>query len=563
MPWILSAVTVVPLAAALALVAAGANRTIAARVAIATSVVAFVCAVVTLVAVALDGRVDAVVTDGTGTAVFGLTADRVGGILVVLTTAVGTIAQSFASRSLHGDHRAARFHVLALGLTAATSTVVLAATASLLVAAWLATSSVLVALIAHRAPWPPAEAARRRAAWSFVVGDAALVAALAVVVMTIGDIDMRAVGGAVVALDAESVGPTGALGSVAVLLVAAGLSRSALVPLHRWLPATLAAPTPVSALLHAGVINGAGVLLLRFSPVFASSVPAMSLAFAVGLLTAFVATSVMLVRTDVKGSLVWSTSGQMGFMVLQLGVGAFAAALFHIVGHALYKAALFFGAGGAITAHARQQQRPHLGAADASTLRSLPAVVGVGLLAPIGAFATALFVIDPHLTPGAVILVVTFGTLSIGRAANGWTRSAPWTTAPTLAAAVGGVVVAAWAYVGGIALFETFVVGDVPYDVPAAVGPVWVAASLIVVGGVAAAVAWTPGPNGERLRRRAYAWLQSTGSPPVGFSRAAARPAALPRNEFAPKPAVAGPPTDLVASPPGSDTGAVPTGGPS
>jgi NAD(P)H-quinone oxidoreductase subunit 5 len=562
MSWFLLAVALVPLTAAVLLAVTRAQRATAAPVAVGISAVAFAAAVVTLVAAAVDGRVDAVLTDGDGVAVVGLTADRVGGILIVLTTAVGVIAQSFASRSLQGDPRAARFHGLALGLTAATSTVAVAATASLLVVAWLATSTVLVALIAHRSPWPAAQAARRRAAWSFALGDAVLVIALVVIVTTIGDIDMRAVGAAARELDADRVGPLGVSGLVAVLLVLAGIARSALVPVHRWLPATLAAPTPVSALLHAGVINGAGVLLLRFSPVFASSVAAMSLAFAVGLVTALLATSVMLVRTDVKGALVWSTSGQMGFMVLQLGVGAFAAALFHIVGHALYKAALFLGAGGAITAHARQHRRPHLGMAAASTLQSAPVAVGVGLVAPVAAFATALFVIDPHLTPGAVILVVTFGALSVGRAANGWARSAPWSAAPTLVAAVAGVTVAAWAYVAGIALFEHFVAAEVPYDVPAAVGPVWVAASLLVVAVAAAAVTWIPGSFGDGLRRRVYAWLQSTGSPAIprrADGSVARRPArAVP---------IGSPPNATNAAEPalptvgGEVAGSVPTGG--
>jgi hypothetical protein len=300
---------------------------------------------------------------------------------------------------------------------------------------------------------------------------------------------------------------------VAVCLVIAGVARSALVPLHAWLPSTLAAPTPVSALLHAGVINGAGVLLIRFSPVFASSASAMALAFAIGIATALFATAIMLVRTDVKGGLVWSTSGQMGFMVVQLGVGAFAAALFHIVGHALYKAAMFLGAGGAISAHGRQQQRPHLGRADAAVLSATVTRVVVGLLAPLSAFALALWLVDPHLTAAATILIVVFGALSVGRAANGWMSATPFAATRTITTAIAGVVVATFAYVGGIALFEGFIADVVPYEVPAAVGPVWVAGVLAAIGTGVVVVAFTPGPRGDALRRRIYAWLLSTSTP--------------------------------------------------
>jgi NADH:ubiquinone oxidoreductase subunit 5 (subunit L)/multisubunit Na+/H+ antiporter MnhA subunit len=213
----------------------------------------------------------------------------------------------------------------------------------------------------------------------------------------------------------------------------------------------------------------------------------------------------------------------MGFMVVQLGVGAFAAALFHIVGHALYKAAMFLGAGGAISAHSRQDQRPHLGRADQAVLSATVTRLVVGLLAPLAAFALALWIIDPHLTAAATILIVVFGALSVGRAANGWMSATPFAATRTIATAVGGVVVATFAYVGGIALFEGFVVDAVPYDVPAAVGPVWVAVILAVIGTGVVVVAFTPGPRGDARRRQVYAWLLSTSTPiPVTRSKSPA-----------------------------------------
>lgn len=519
----------------------------AARIAIIVSSVSLFASIATLIGVGVDEPIRIVAEGDDGRALVGLIADRVGAVLIVLTAAVGLIVQSFASRSLRSDPRARRFHVLALVLTASTMTVAVAATASGLVVAWVATSVALVALVGHRAPWPPAVRAQQRTGWSFVVGDSALVLAMGVTLATIGDIDLGAVGADAAALDAEQVLGVSALGVVALLLVVAGVARSALVPIHRWLPSTLAAPTPVSALLHAGVVNGAGVLLIRFSPIYASSVGAMTMAFVLGLLTALIATAVMLVRTDVKGGLVWSTSGQMGFMVLQLGVGAFAAALFHIVGHALYKATMFLGAGSAITGLSRQNDRPHLGRDDASTLRSVPARLVIGLAVPLVAFALALWVIDPHLTAAATILIVVFGTLSIGRAANGWMASAPFAAGTTIATAATGVFVGVFGYVGGLTVFENFVVDVVPYEVPAAVGPVWVAVSLGIVGAGALVVAFLPGAGGASLRRRVYAWLVSTGAPPPAVTRAedqvATRVADIPRTPTAaPAPMTVGDP---------------------
>ncbi len=482
----------------------------AARWGVVAAAVAAVAAVAVAVAVGVDGPIESVATDDDGGALFGVAVDRVGAVLLVLTSAVGLIVQSFSARSLRTDPRARRFHVLAGLLVSSTMLVAAAVTASGLLLGWVATSFILVALLGHKAPWKPAVDAQRRTARSFAIGDVSLLLAVIVTLWAAGDVDLRSID--VVALDMESIASIRALDIVAVLLVLAGVARSALIPIHRWLPSTLAAPTPVSALLHAGVINGAGVLLIRFSPVFASSVSAMALAFALGILTALVATAVMLVRTDVKGSLVWSTSGQMGFMVMQLGVGAFAAALFHIVGHALYKAAMFLGAGGAISAHNRQTYRPHLGQADRDKLTSVTARIVMGLLLPLAAFEIALLVIDPHLTASATILIVVFGTLSVGRAANGWMSAAPFTVGRTVVLSIVGVFGLAFGYIGGIAIFETFVADVVPYEVPAAVGPVWVAVVLAAIAVLAAVIAFLPGVRGESLRRGVYGWLVSTGA---------------------------------------------------
>ena len=510
---VLVAIPALPLLAAAVVRLAGPTPRTAARVVVGASALATVGAIALLVSVAASGPVDAVVTDSDGAAIVGLMADRVGAILLLLTSLVGLIVQSFASRSLLGDPRATRFHVLAAVLASATALVGVAATGSGLLVAWVATSVTLVALLGHKAPWPAAVRSQRLTARSFLIGDTALLIGMIVSIVAIGDLDLRMIGAEAAALDAESVGSLSLLTVVAVALVVAGIARSALTPLHAWLPSTLAAPTPVSALLHAGVINGAGVLLIRFSPVFASSAGAMALAFAVGITTALFATAIMLVRTDVKGGLVWSTSGQMGFMVVQLGVGAFAAALFHIVGHALYKAAMFLGAGGAISTHSRQTQRPHLGLADQGVLSATATRIVVGLLAPLAAFALALWLIDPHLTAAATILIVVFGALSVGRAANGWMSATPFAATRTIATAIGGVLLTTFAYVGGIALFEGFVADVVPYDVPAAVGPVWVAAILAAIGTGVLVIAATPGPRGDALRRQVYAWLLSTSTP--------------------------------------------------
>ena len=139
---------------------------------------------------------------------------------------------------------------------------------------------------------PPARpgAARRRARRSLLVGDAALVAALAGAAAATGTWTVPGTPGAADALAGEALVGVPALDAVAVLLVGAGVARSALVPLHRWLAPTVAAPTPVSVLLHAGFISGAGVLVLRTAPVVTGSAVATHLLLALAVATVVVGT---------------------------------------------------------------------------------------------------------------------------------------------------------------------------------------------------------------------------------------------------------------------------------
>ncbi|MFP5370131.1 MAG: proton-conducting transporter membrane subunit [Actinomycetes bacterium] len=462
---------------------------------------AFALAVVVAVVVAVDGPFAVVVEGGDGDALVGLHASRVTSLLGLLTTGVGLVVQSFAGRNMQGDLRGRRFFVLASLLTAATTSVAFAATLGLLCASWIAAGIALAALVAHRATWQPAPRAAQRVRRNLQVGDGALLVATLLTVVSAGEIDLRSPAGAATELANAAIPMLGwnVLPVVALLLTVASISRSALVPLHRWLPSTIAAPTPVSALLHAGVVNGAGVLLVRLAPVFGSSALATHVAFAAGAVTACYATSVKLVRSDVKGNLAWSTAGQMGFMTVQVAIGALAAALLHILGHGMYKAALFLGAGGSVTAHLRHRQRP----APRVVARSVR--LGVALLVPAAALWGAYLVIHPHLSTAASVLVTVFAWATAARAANGWLRSAPFRPVPAVATAVFGAAAGVFAYVGGLTALETYVAPALSAEVAEPVSPALLVATLAAIALVVAVVWFTPGERARRLRSRVYA----------------------------------------------------------
>lgn len=501
----------------------------ASRWAVRAASVGFVAAVVVAVVVAVNGPVSAVVEGGDGHALFGLYASRVTALLGLLTTSVGLVVQSFAGRNLQGDLFGRRFFVLASLLTAATTSVAFAATLGLLCASWILAGLALAALVTHRATWQPARRSSRRTLRSLWVGDGALLAATVLTFISVGEIDLRSPAAAANELASASIPVLGGhvLAVVAVLLTVAGISRSALVPVHQWLPSTIAAPTPVSALLHAGVVNGAGMLLVRLAPLFGSSVVATHVAFAAGAVTACYATTVMLVRSDVKGNLAWSTAGQMGFMTVQVAIGALPAALLHIVGHGMYKAALFLGAGGSVTAHHRHHQRP----APHVVARSVR--LGVAVLVPAAALSAANLVFHPHLSTAGRVLVMVFAWGTAARAVGGWLRSAPFRPVPAVATAAVGATAGVFAYLGGLTVVETFVAHALPGEVDEPVSAALLVATLAVIAVVASVVWFAPGERMRTVRARLYAFAltsapvaselttrgSSTGVAPVPESR--------------------------------------------
>jgi NADH-quinone oxidoreductase subunit L/NAD(P)H-quinone oxidoreductase subunit 5 len=269
------------------------------------------------------------------------------------------------------------------------------------------------------------------------------------------------------------------------------------------------------------------MLLVRLAPVFGASAAATHLAFAAGAVTACYATTVMLVRSDVKGNLAWSTAGQMGFMTVQVAIGAFAAALLHILGHGMYKAALFLGAGSSVTAHYRQEQRP----APHVVARSVR--VGVALLVPAAALWAAYLVIHPHLSTAARVLVTVFAWATAAWAVDGWLRSAPFRPLPAVVTAAFGAAAGVFAYVGGLTVVETFVADALPAAVAEPVNSALLVATLAAIALVVAVVWLTPGERMRSLRSRVYALVltsapvasrlttrgSSTGVAPVPESR--------------------------------------------
>jgi len=149
---------------------------------------------------------------------------------------------------------------------------------------------------------------------------------------------------------------------IALLVFAGAMGKSAQFPLHVWLPDAMEGPTPVSALIHAATMVNAGVYLVaRANGLFASAPEAMVVVAAIGIFTAILAASIAMTQTDIKRVLAYSTLSQLGYMFAALGVGAFTAAIFHLMTHGFFKGLLFLGSGSVIHAVHEEQDMRNMG----------------------------------------------------------------------------------------------------------------------------------------------------------------------------------------------------------
>ena len=154
-------------------------------------------------------------------------------------------------------------------------------------------------------------------------------------------------------------GPLGAAEQIAALLLAAAaLIKCAQLPMHGWLIQVVEAPTPISALLHAGIINLGGYLMILFAPLLSQAAPAQWLLLVVAGLTTVLASLIMTTRISIKVKLAWSTSAQMGLMLVECALGLYELAVLHLLAHACFKAYLFLSAGGAVEAQLQRRLAP-------------------------------------------------------------------------------------------------------------------------------------------------------------------------------------------------------------
>ncbi|MEO8545869.1 MAG: NADH-quinone oxidoreductase subunit L [Burkholderiaceae bacterium] len=304
-----------------------------------------------------------------------LRSDALGGLMLLLVSFIGWVIVGYSQNYL-GGAQGQPCYIRGLMLTlAAVSLLVVTNNLALLALAWIGTSLALHGLLTFFDQRPQALIAAHKKFLASRVADLCLLAGVAIIGYQFGTLEIDRVIAATRVLP-EVLGP---MQVAALLLAVSALLKCAQLPVHGWLIQVMEAPTPVSALLHAGVVNLGGFLLIRVGVLVADVPAAQALLVVVGSVTAVVAALVMMTRVSIKVSLAWSTCAQMGFMLMQCGLGLHTLALLHLVAHSLYKAYAFLAAGGAVEQNRLQQMTPPAPALG-TLARGLGALIGMAVV---------------------------------------------------------------------------------------------------------------------------------------------------------------------------------------
>ncbi len=295
------------------------------------------------------------VLDFSGDAAVAITVhfDNLASMMLTLVSFVGWVICQYSVRYLEGEATQGRYFRWTAFAIGSVSLMVVSGNLIMFMATWLMTSTALHKLLLHYSHRPAAQ----RAAWSKFaisrIGDVALIGAILLLYAHFKTLDFVQLFDAAAVESQLGVAPAAGVSLAAFLLVIGAVTKSAQVPFHTWLPLTMETPTPVSALMHAGIVNAGGYLIIRTSPIVALQPWAMTLLGIVGGFTACFAAAVMSTQTSVKKKLAYSTIAQMGFMLLQCGLGAFSAAMLHLLAHSLFKAYAFLSSGSVMQQRAR------------------------------------------------------------------------------------------------------------------------------------------------------------------------------------------------------------------
>jgi NADH-quinone oxidoreductase subunit L len=293
---------------------------------------------------------------------FRLRLDPLSGVMILIVTGIGSLIHVYSTAYMaeERDPEYARYFSYLNLFAAFMLVLVLAANFVVMFVGWEGVGLCSYLLIGF---WYEKKSASDAGKKAFIVnriGDYGFLLGVLLIFTRFGTLDFQNVARSVAQYDAET--GFGPISLITLLLFVGAKGKSAQIPLYVWLPDAMEGPTPVSALIHAATMVTAGVYMIGRNAVLFSHAPATLMIVAViGTATAFIAGTIGLVQNDIKRVLAYSTVSQLGYMFLAMGVGAYAAGIFHLYTHAFFKALLFLGSGAVIHALAGEQDLRRMG----------------------------------------------------------------------------------------------------------------------------------------------------------------------------------------------------------
>ncbi|MFO0933901.1 MAG: NADH-quinone oxidoreductase subunit L [Planctomycetota bacterium] len=338
--------------------------------------------------------------------------DAVAALMLLLVCAIAVVIVRYSRTYLRGDPCQGRYERALLAMLGTVTLFVVSDNLLVIALAWIGTSLALHQLLTTYRERPQALVAAHKKFLLSRLADVCVLGAVGLLWHGTGSLSIDAL------VDWARAHPDLSPSSrTAAVLLALGVAlKSAQLPFHGWLIQVMEAPTPVSALLHAGIVNLGGFVLIRLAPFLAHADGARLLLVLIGTATAVLASLIMTTRVSVKVGLAWSTCAQIGMMLLQCGLGLWHLALLHLLAHSLYKAHAFLGSGRVVAGWRAQANGG--GTGPLSPTRTLAGVAIV--LAGVG--ATCLSVLaaarvlgrpDPSLVPVAILLALSLSSLAI------------------------------------------------------------------------------------------------------------------------------------------------------
>lgn len=381
---------------------ANANISRMAKIAMATTLLVFATALLSAFDIAWRGPIEYSISVWQLFKI-GVYFDVLSAAVFLLVAFLGAIVTRYALGYLKGDAQHGYFLKWLCVTIGAVLTLIISGNLAMFTLAWIATSLSLNQLLTFYSARPAALIAARKKFVISRLGDLCLIGVLVLTARVFGSWEFSDLFARAETFRANGSASSAPITTICLLLAAGAMLKSAQFPFHSWLPDTMETPTPVSALMHAGIINAGGFLIVRLSPVVSLSPLAMSVLAIVGAFTAIFASLIMMTQASVKRMLAFSTIAQMGFMMMQCGLGAFSVAVLHIVAHSMYKAHAFLSSGSVVSI-AKSSWVP------ATRPAAHPAILAAALLVSVAlcGAASLAFGISPLNEPGAAILGAVF-----------------------------------------------------------------------------------------------------------------------------------------------------------